>query len=184
MLPKIIFCTAVSVATVAVILLAVISPTIHHRLQNKPGRQSLSLSLYIQNSPISTSTGHHSTTGADGALVFHHTLTEGPKNSSTIVGEAQGFIIPIEHFAHSVLNIIYVTVNIPGYSGSLSIQAQNMENKATEELKVVGGTGAFAFAKGLALFTHTDSQNPYIDAIYHLRIRLRFPHRSHISTPG
>ncbi|XP_058068898.1 dirigent protein 17 [Magnolia sinica] len=184
MLPKIIFCTAVSVATLAVILLAVISPSVHRKPQKNQTRPWLALSLYIQHPhhPVpSTQVGPL----ADGAFVFHHTLTAGPENTSRAIGRAQGFIIPIEHFAQSAFNIIYLTIDADEYSGSISVHAKHIGHKSREELTVVGGTGSFAFARGLAIFKQTDGQRPSsnIDAMYHVKLQLRFPDRDQ-TIPG
>ncbi|XP_068655812.1 dirigent protein 11-like [Aristolochia californica] len=174
MLPKIVFCTAVSVATVAVILLALVSPVAHWRSQKNQTKPWLLLSLYIQRPHQPTPSIHVSSVAAEGALIFHHILTEGPRNSSQVVGRAQGFVIPIENFAHSSLNIIYLTLETPAFCGSLSIQAKNIRNKLREELTIVGGTGSFAFARGLAILTQADAQAPDVDAMYHVKLRLRF----------
>ncbi|KAF5188215.1 Dirigent protein, partial [Thalictrum thalictroides] len=53
---------------------------------------------------------------------------------------------------------------MPEYSGSLSIQANHVDHKRREELTVVGGTGAFAFVRGLAVFAESDRQPSNIDA--------------------
>ncbi|KAF9616811.1 hypothetical protein IFM89_032661 [Coptis chinensis] len=86
------------------------------------------------------------------AFIFHHTLTEGTR-TLRVVGRAQGFIIPLEHFAHSAFNIIYLTFDMSEYSGSLNIQANQVHDKGREELTVVGGMGVFAFTRGLAIFS-------------------------------
>lgn len=179
MLPKIIFCTAVTTATLAVVLLALISPSAHRKTEKNQTRPWLALSLYIQ--PPQTPT--HSTQAeahVETAFIFHHTLTEGPENTSQVVGRAQGFIIPIEHFARSAFNIIYLILDTPDYSGSISVQAKNIHHKAREELTVVGGTGSFAFARGLAVLTQIDRQPIQVHAMYHLKLRLRFPNRSQV----
>ncbi|XP_052296844.1 dirigent protein 21 [Citrus sinensis] len=140
---------------------------------------SMALSLYIQQPQIVSSDTQSSVaqiSGA-GAFVFHHTLTEGPEITSRSVGKAQGFIVPIEQFAHSAFNIIYLTFETPDYSGSLSVQANDVAHKENEELTVVGGTGSFAFARGHAIFSNTQRQT------YHVNLRLKFPNRSH-SIPG
>lgn len=176
MISKIIFCTAVSAATLAVVLLALISPSAHKKAQKNHTRPWLTLSLYIQppHVPVQSTQATH----VDTAFIFHHTLTEGPENTSQVVGKAQGFIIPIEHFAHSAFNIIYLILDTPDHSGSISVQAKNIHHKAREELTVVGGTGSFAFARGLAVITHIDRQPLQVHAMYHLKLRLRFPNRS------
>ncbi|KAL5987153.1 hypothetical protein ACLOJK_041149 [Asimina triloba] len=180
MLPKIIFCTAVSAATLAVILLALISPSsINKKTQKSPTRSWLALSLYIQHPQPQTHTIQlvgPLLAGAPGALVFHHTLTAGPQNSSQAVGRAQGFVIPTQQFSHSDFNIIYLTIDSEHLSGGLSINAKNMGHKAREEVKVVGGTGSFAFARGTAVFKrHGLLQSDGDRAMYHVKLRLRFP---------
>lgn len=177
MLPRIIFCVAVVLATLTVVLLALISPAARRNHSSKS--PSMALSLYIQQPQIASSDTQSSVaqiSGA-GAFVFHHTLTEGPEKTSRSVGKAQGFIVPIEQFAHSAFNIIYLTFDTPHYSGSLSVQANDVAHKENEELTVVGGTGSFAFARGHAIFSNTQRQT------YHVNLRLKFPNRSH-SIPG
>ncbi|KAJ4831775.1 Exocyst complex component S3A, partial [Turnera subulata] len=163
----------ISLAILAVVLLALLSPIPHHKNPSKDDHSSpwLALSLYIQQPYIPTpNVQPHAQADAAGAFIFHRTLTEGPENTSRVVGKAQGFIIPVEHFAHSGFNIIYLTFNTPHYSGSLSIQAKHVEHKEREELTVVGGTGSFAFARGHAIFAQTDTESSLdVDATYHKR---------------
>ncbi|KAJ4701858.1 Dirigent protein [Melia azedarach] len=174
MLPRIIFCVAVVLATLTVILLALISPMSHE----KHSSPWLALSLYIQQPQVaSNSNTQPATHPGSGAFIFHHALTEGPENTSRAVGRAQGFIVPIEQFAHSAFNIIYLTFDTPEYSGSLTVQAKQVSHKDKEELTVVGGTGSFAFARGYAFFAQTRRQN------YHVKLQLKFPNRSH-TMPG
>ncbi|KAJ4964994.1 hypothetical protein NE237_016843 [Protea cynaroides] len=176
MLPRIIFCITISAAILAVILLAVISPVAHKKQQkNHQTGPSIALSLYIQH-PQRT---HHKTPPSAAsnavAFIFHHTITEGPENTSPAIGKAQGFIIPIEHFAHSMFNIIYLTFNTPHYNGSLSVQANHMTHMAREDLTVVGGTGSFAFARGIAVFAQDHPQPSDVDAMYNVKLHLKFP---------
>ncbi|KAL3505244.1 hypothetical protein ACH5RR_035085 [Cinchona calisaya] len=178
MLPRIIFCAAVSLAVIAVALLALFSP-LPHRKPAKYSSPWLALSLYIQQPKIGGSNLHPVAPSDAGALVFHRTLTEGPDNTSKVVGKAQGFIIPIDHFAHSAFNIIYLTFDTHKHSGSLSIQAKDLTHKKNKELMVVGGTGSFAFARGRAVFAQTDGQtSANLDATYHIKLHLKFPNRS------
>ncbi|GFQ02932.1 dirigent protein 11 [Phtheirospermum japonicum] len=175
MLSKIIYSTAVVLATAAVILLSLFSPIPHTKTHISP---QLSLSFYIQQPQVGGSAAAPPPDAA--ALIFHRTLTEGPENTSRVVGKAQGFIIPVESFAHSDFNIIYLTFHAHDeYSGSVSIQAKNIAHKEKEELTVVGGTGSFAFARGLAVFV----QNSNLDATYYIKLHLKFPNRSH-TIPG
>ncbi|KAI3460280.1 hypothetical protein Pfo_016943 [Paulownia fortunei] len=180
MLSRIIYCTAVVLATAAVILLALFSPVPHRKNHTSP---RLALAFYIQQPQVGSSPMHPAAPPDAGALIFHRTLTEGPENTSRVVGKAQGFIIPVESFAHSAFNIIYLTFHTHKYSGSISIQAKNIAHKEKEELSVVGGTGSFAFARGLAVFAQTDRQTSNLDATYHLKLHLKFPNRSQ-TIPG
>jgi hypothetical protein len=188
---RIILCTAVSLALLTVLLLALISPVPHDKNQSDNStrprpRPWLALSLYIQQPQISSSDVQPAVRSEAGAFIFHRRLTEGLENTSRVIGKAQGFIIPIEHFAYSGFNIIYLTFDTPDYSGSLSVQAKHVEHKDREELTVVGGTGSFAFARGLAVFAQTDPQPTNVGGTYHvkLQLQLRFPDRSHTNIPG
>ncbi|KAA3488864.1 dirigent protein 1 [Gossypium australe] len=173
----------VVIAIAVVVLLALLSPVSHKSSSKNPSRPWLALSMYIQHPHISRSSVQPVAQSDAGAFVFHRALTEGPKNTSRIVGKAQGFIIPIEHFADSAFNIIYLTFETPKFNGSLSIQANNVEHEDRQELTVVGGTGYFAFARGLAVFMQTKSQSSEADPTYHVKLQLRFPNRSQ-TIPG
>ncbi|KAA8521260.1 hypothetical protein F0562_011903 [Nyssa sinensis] len=176
---KKIFENLVSLATLAVILLALFSPVAHRKPAKNHPRPWLALSLYIHKPQVPNSNLHPTVPLGAGALMFHRTLTEGPENTSRVVGKAQGFIIPIQHFAHSAFNIIYLTFDTHEYSGSISVQAETVAKKDREELTVVGGTGSFAFARGLAVFAQKKQQKvSKWDATYHIKLHLKFPNRS------
>ncbi|KAG5524933.1 hypothetical protein RHGRI_031572 [Rhododendron griersonianum] len=170
MLPNIIFCTAVSIAILTVALLTLFSPVPHAKNPNDPW---LALSLYIQQSQVPSSGTKKVAQSRDGALLFHRKLTQGPENTSLVIGKAQGFIIPVQHFAHSAFNLIYLSFHTREYSGSLSVEAKNFAHKERGKLDVVGGTGSFAFARGFAVFTQIDHE------FFHLKLHLKFPNRSH-----
>nr|XP_023905406.1 dirigent protein 8 [Quercus suber] len=185
MLPRVIFCTTVSLAILAVILLALLSPMSHKKpSKNNTKPPWLALSLYIQQPQVASSNTQPVTKSDDAeAFIFHRMLTEGPENTSRVVGKAQGFIVPVEQFAHSAFNIIYLSFDTKEYSGSLGVEAKHVAHKDREELTVVGGTGSFAFARGFAVFAHADhTQLPTdVDAsTYHVKLQLRFPNRSQI----
>ncbi|KAL5558114.1 hypothetical protein UlMin_034325 [Ulmus minor] len=187
MLARIIFCVAVLLATLIVILLALFSPLSHRKPSNNhPNPPWLDLSLYIQHPRIpnpNSNTQPISQSDA-GAFIFRRTLTEGPENTSRIVGKAQGFIIPVEQFADSAFNILYLSFDMPEYRGSLSVQAKRVAHKDGDELTVVGGTGSFAFARGLAILAQTGGKSSEVDATYHVKLQLRFPNQSHRTIPG
>ncbi|XP_042023743.1 dirigent protein 11-like [Salvia splendens] len=169
MLSRIIYCSAVVLATTAVILLALFSPLPHRSSRTT---SQTTLSFYVQQpQPGSSAVAPHSV----GALIFHRWLTEGPDNTSRVVGKAQGFIIPVEGFAHSAFNIIYLTFHTRDYAGSVSIEAKKLAFKEEEELSVVGGTGSFAFATGNAVFAQIGRQASNVEASYHIKLNLDFP---------
>ncbi|XP_030447141.1 dirigent protein 11 [Syzygium oleosum] len=187
MLPRIIFCGSVVLATLAVILLALFSPVAHrHQSKNQsPPPPWLALSLYIQQPSTPSSNNQQQVTGSvGGAFTFHRTLTEGPESTSRVIGRAQGFIIPVEHFAHSAFNVIYLTFDTATYSGSLSVEARHVDHEDRQELTVIGGTGDFAFARGLAVFAQAQKHSSDVDpTTYHIKLQLKFPNRSQ-TIPG
>ncbi|KAB5568966.1 hypothetical protein DKX38_002759 [Salix brachista] len=180
--------TAFSLALLTVILLAFFSPVPRDKNQSNKSttRPRLALSLYIQQPQVSSSEVQPAVRSEAGAFIFHRKLTEGLENTSRVIGKAQGFIIPVENFAYSGFNIIHLTFDAPDYSGSLSVQAKHLEHKDREELTVVGGTGSFAFARGLAVFSQTGPRATDVDGTFHvkLQLQLRFPDRSHTHIPG
>ncbi|KAD6119208.1 hypothetical protein R6Q59_025269 [Mikania micrantha] len=173
---KLIFCVSVTLAVLVVILLATISPLPQRKPSPKPW---LALSLYIQQPQTGGTANTRTVAPQDaGALIFHRVLTEEPKNTSKVIGKAQGFIIPVEQFAHSGFNIIYLTFDTPEYSGSVSIQAKNSGNGRRDELSVVGGTGSFAFVRGIAVLTQKDDRDTNLVVPYHIRLQLTYPNWS------
>ncbi|KAH6778850.1 hypothetical protein C2S52_010087 [Perilla frutescens var. hirtella] len=172
MLSRIIYCSAVVLATTAVILLAIFSPLPHR--SSHPGSR-VALSFYVQQPQPGSPAMPPVAPPNAGALIFHRWLTEGPDNTSRVVGRAQGFIIPVESFAHSAFNIIYLTFHADEYSGSVGIHARNLAYKEEEELDVVGGTGSFAFARGVAVFAQISKKISSVEASYHIKLHLEFP---------
>lgn len=170
-LPRFIFFTSVILATIAVILLALLSPVTHKKSHSKPW---FDMSMYIQPPHTSSSSTRPALREGAGAFIFQRLLTEGPEKTSRVVGKAQGFIIPVEQFEHSPFNVIHLTFDTPGKSGSLSVQANIFGHKDREELRVVGGTGYFAFARGLAVIGKSSD----VDASYHVKLQLEIPNHS------
>lgn len=173
MIARIIFCIAVLLAIFSVILLAIFSP---NKSKNPPW---FDLSLYIQQPRVPASDFPSEKAPTDfRALIFHRLLTEGPENTSRVVGKAQGFIIPIQNFANSAFNIIYLTFSSKELSGSLSVEAKSLTND-NNKLNVVGGTGYFAFARGLAIFAQTKREHINLETnYYNIKLQLKFPNKS------
>ncbi|CAH8306782.1 unnamed protein product [Eruca vesicaria subsp. sativa] len=187
MLTRLIFLIAVATSVTVVLLLALFSPVPDY----DPLESLFSFSLYVQQTHISSSSyvsrrssthrmaGTHSRGVGGGALIFRRTLTEGPDNSSRIMGKAEGFIIPHEEFANSDFNVIYLTLETPEYTGSVSIRSRDMARKLEEVMEVVGGTGAFAFARGIAMFDEVGDEEEAVTT-YRVKLLLKFPHTSKI----
>ncbi|KAK1389368.1 Dirigent protein [Heracleum sosnowskyi] len=173
MVPKIIFCTGVLLATLIVILLAIFSPVVHRKPAKNSTSPLMAFSLYLQQPQFSNS--NLQSVPPPDALIFHRILTDGPENTSLVVGKAQGFIIPVEQFAQSAFNVIYFTFDTQEYSGSLSVQAKNIGHKDRDELTVVGGTGSFAFARGIAVFEQTKLEGSTSHVTYKIKLKLEFP---------
>ncbi|KAM3339125.1 hypothetical protein P3S68_031211 [Capsicum galapagoense] len=181
MIARIIFCTAVLLAILSVILLAIFSPIPQGNKSKSP--PWVDFSLYIQQPRVSVSNISPEKTPTDfSALIFHRLLTEGPENTSRVIGKVQGFIIPIQDFANSAFNIIYLTFSSKEFSGSLSVEAKSLTNDNKGEfMNVVAGTGYFAFARGLAIFSQTEREainSDNLEANYHIKLQLKFPNTS------
>ncbi|KAJ7975170.1 Dirigent protein [Quillaja saponaria] len=159
-------------------LLALFSPVSKKKKTSNHSRPWLALSLYIQQHHISSSNVQPALPADAGAFIFQRALTGGPENISRIVWKVQGFIIPMEQFAHSAFNVIYLTFDTPDYSGSLGVRAKHVAHKDIKELTVVGGTGSFALARGLAVFALIDMQQSDMNATYHVKLQLKFQNHS------
>ncbi|ONK71316.1 uncharacterized protein A4U43_C04F7210 [Asparagus officinalis] len=173
MLAKIIFIIAVIGAILSVILLALFSHPSHVSPQNG---HPLAISLYLQKNTHPPNPLHEQQTlHTNKAFIFHHELSEGPHNTSKIIGKAQGLVLPVENFALVAFDIIYLTFDTPEYSGSIGIEATRARRSKREEFVVVGGTGFFAFARGVAVFVRRDNRQSDFDAVHYIKLRLSLP---------
>ncbi|EHA8590199.1 hypothetical protein COCNU_scaffold016103G000040 [Cocos nucifera] len=108
--------------------------------QSRPWLQALS--VYMQ-PPRLQNPRQEATLHPNSAFIFLHKLTEGPKNTSRVIGKARGFIVPIEHSALSAFNIIYLTFDTPEYSGSLGVEAKQAYNWFLPAIEIgLGGSEA------------------------------------------
>ncbi|KAL6658463.1 hypothetical protein ACP70R_004049 [Stipagrostis hirtigluma subsp. patula] len=88
--------------------------------------------------------------------VMDDPLTEGPKPGSKPVGQAQGLYMGSDQAQIGFLQAMNLVFTAGPYNGStLAVLGRNCPLDAVRELPVVGGTGAFRFARGYALLrTH------------------------------
>ncbi|XP_040378648.1 uncharacterized protein LOC121053974 [Oryza brachyantha] len=173
MLGRIIFCVAIAAAVLAVVLLATVSP-LPRRHKGGGLDHTRTITVYIHPAAASSIAGtvplqhqqQEQGAGAASAFVFRHRMTAGPASASRTVGAATGFALPGEAgSAVTVFDTVHLAFDAAGMSGSLCIQAAGGGEKAPprptrrrgecgepEALRVVGGTGAFAFvARGEAV---------------------------------
>nr|BAK06423.1 predicted protein [Hordeum vulgare subsp. vulgare] len=149
MLGRVVFCVVIAAAVLAVVLLATVSP-LPHRSAARPR----DITVYVHpvaSGPVRRQQGaKHGDERVASALVFRHRMTAGPEITSRTVGAASGFVLPGERgSAMSAFDTVHLAFDAPGLSGSLCVEVARNEGAPREEaLRVVGGTGAFAFAQG------------------------------------
>ncbi|KAL6636932.1 hypothetical protein ACP70R_024504 [Stipagrostis hirtigluma subsp. patula] len=159
MLARIIFCVVIAAAVLAVVLLATVSPLPRRSGGHKgaPGLRTFTVFIHPTTSPT-VQQQQQLQQGDASALVFQHRMTAGQESTSRTIGAASGFVLPAGGeggaAAMSVFDIVHLAFDAPGLSGSLCVEAGNGRapgpgrRDGEEELRVVGGTGAFAFARG------------------------------------
>uniref|UniRef100_A0A0E0KIU4 Dirigent protein n=1 Tax=Oryza punctata TaxID=4537 RepID=A0A0E0KIU4_ORYPU len=176
MLGRIIFCVVIAAAILAVVLLATVSP-LPGRHKGRGPDHPWTLTVYIHTTAAAVAAGTVSPpqrqqqeqgAGAASAFVFRHRMTAGPQSASRTVGAATGFVLPGEAGeVMSVFDTVHLAFDVAGMSGSVCVQAASVggrgeggDGKASrptrrrgecgdpEVLRVVGGTGAFAFVAG------------------------------------
>ncbi|RCV37362.1 hypothetical protein SEVIR_8G058200v4 [Setaria viridis] len=88
--------------------------------------------------------------------VMDDPLTEGPEQESNPVGRAQGLYMGSDQAKLGFLQAMNLVFTSGDFNGStLALLGRNCPLDAVRELPVVGGTGAFRFARGYAqLRTH------------------------------
>uniref|UniRef100_A0ACD5X419 Uncharacterized protein n=1 Tax=Avena sativa TaxID=4498 RepID=A0ACD5X419_AVESA len=83
--------------------------------------------------------------------VMDDPLTEGPEPGSAAVGRAQGMYISTDQVQPGFLQTMNLVLTSGPYNGSsLTVIGRNCILADLREMPVVGGTGAFRFARGYA----------------------------------
>lgn len=166
MLARIIFCVVVAAAVLAVVLLATVSPLPHGSGGRKGAPGPRTFAVYVHPAASTAARQEQERRGEASALVFHHRMTAGPETTSRTVGAASGFLLPADD-GRGAATSVFDTVHLAfdggaGLVGSLCVEASSEKAHGAgkrrrggkeEEvvLRVVGGTGAFAFARGHAV---------------------------------
>ncbi|KAM0927310.1 hypothetical protein ACQ4PT_002962 [Festuca glaucescens] len=167
MLGRVIFCVVIAAAILAVVLLATVSPLPHRSARrDKSSQGHRAITVYIHPA-VPAGTARQQRRGAAhedeqvaSAMVFRHQMTSGPEITSRSLGGASGFVLPGEHgsVVMSAFDTVHLAFDAPGLSGSLCVEAARSKKASPrlagggeELLRVVGGTGAFAFARGHAV---------------------------------
>ncbi|KAI0494431.1 hypothetical protein KFK09_024565 [Dendrobium nobile] len=93
--------------------------------------------------------------------VMDDPLTEGPDPKSRLVGRAQGFYAAADQNELSLLMAMNLAFTAGEYNGSvLSVLGRNQPFYPVREMPVIGGSGAFRFARGYAeARTHSFSRD-------------------------
>ncbi|KAK7336689.1 hypothetical protein VNO77_17235 [Canavalia gladiata] len=79
-------------------------------------------------------------------------LTTGPESDSKLVGKAQGIYTSISQEEMALMMVMTMAFTEGEFNGStISVLARNMiMSEPVREMAIVGGTGAFRFARGYA----------------------------------
>ncbi|KAI3458403.1 hypothetical protein Pfo_015066 [Paulownia fortunei] len=127
---------------------------LHFYFQDVLGGDSPTVWKVAESGITSTSATTFAASPSSFGLIYmaDNLLTDGPEPDSKIVGRAQGMIA----FADLHDIAIYMVVNIVftegKYSGStISILGRNLLSEEERELPIVGGTGVFRMARGIAV---------------------------------
>ncbi|CAM0874683.1 unnamed protein product [Alopecurus aequalis] len=83
--------------------------------------------------------------------VMDDPLTEGPEPGSAAVGRAQGLYMATDQAQLGFLQAMNLVLTSGPYNGStLAVLGRNCPLSHVREMPVIGGTGAFRFARGYA----------------------------------
>eukprot|EP01018_Ginkgo_biloba_P037750 Gb_23182 [translate_table: standard] len=83
-------------------------------------------------------------------VVFNDRLTEGPELNSTVIGSAQGFYFYDQMDKPNAWFAFTAVLDTPHYNGTLTFMGADRITLKKRDISVVGGTGDFALARGIA----------------------------------
>ncbi|KAI3739682.1 hypothetical protein L2E82_30093 [Cichorium intybus] len=134
-------------------------PFSHHYVQTKPtptAKKMTRLHFYFHDIVSGKNPTAMKITGPKNAfgttVIIDDPLTKDTKPGSTVVGRAQGLYALASQHDSSLLMAINFVFTYGKYNGSaLSVMGRNNVLDAVRELPIVGGSGAFRFARGYAL---------------------------------
>ncbi|KAF8692758.1 hypothetical protein HU200_014142 [Digitaria exilis] len=124
------------------------------------------------------STTNASATSFGAVYAMDDPLTEGPDlNTSRLVGRAQGVYVCDGRDSLSLLMAMnFVFLDGSGYNGSsVAVVGPNIAGVPVREMPVVGGTGAFRFARGYCQAQTYSYDVKTGDAIVEYNVYLRHP---------
>ncbi|KAH7278213.1 hypothetical protein KP509_38G029800 [Ceratopteris richardii] len=81
---------------------------------------------------------------------FEDPITSGPSNTSAPLGKAQGFYLLNSFNEYTLFHVFTANITEGDYKGTIAIFGQVREVDPVRYLTVIGGTGAFPGARGLA----------------------------------
>ncbi|KAH7278230.1 hypothetical protein KP509_38G031500 [Ceratopteris richardii] len=87
---------------------------------------------------------------------FEDPLTAGPSNTSKSLGKAQGFYVLNSFTEFTLFHLFTANITEGDFKGTIDIFGQVREVDPVRYLTVIGGTGAFLGARGLASCTLVD----------------------------
>ncbi|XP_059311432.1 dirigent protein 10-like isoform X2 [Lycium ferocissimum] len=109
--------------------------------------------------------------------VFDDELTEGPQLNSGLVGKAQGFYISSSEDGTSQTMAFTVMFHSGSYSDSLSFFGVHRIKVSESHLAIMGGTGKYVNAKGLATvktFPAANQQTDGVETLLHVTVYLAY----------
>ncbi|KAH6556213.1 hypothetical protein KP509_1Z197100 [Ceratopteris richardii] len=81
---------------------------------------------------------------------FEDPITSGPSNTSAPLGKAQGFYLLNSFNKYTLFHVFTANITEGDYKGTIAIFGQVREVDPIRYLTVIGGTGSFLGARGLA----------------------------------